>query len=315
MADPVAIGMDIGGTKLVAARVAADGTFEDRRRLATPAGDEAELIETIISLVDALTPEDGTRLPVGLGIAAIVDRAGVAVYGPNIGARELPIARILADELGVHVAVGNDANVAAYAEAKVGAGAGHDDVVMITLGTGVGGGIVVDGRLVVGASGYGGELGHIIVEEGGRPCPCGNTGCLEAYTSGTAFAAIAAERLRADGEGSSLHLADVLDGKAVTQAALAGDDLALGVLREAAGWLGVGLASVVNALDPAVVVIGGGAAIEPADILLPVAREAMARRLMGRAHREPPRVELAALGDDAGLVGAALLAAKVGTAS
>lgn len=183
-------------------------------------------------------------------------------------------------------------------------------MVMLTLGTGVGGGLVIGGRLVRGASGLGAELGHMVVCEGGPPCPCGNRGCLEALASGTAIgrsarAALDAGRL----DGSSLRDVPDLDGKAVTLAAQAGDAAAREILAEAGRWLGVGIASLINALDPEVVVVGGGA-MQAGELLLGPARRSAAERVVGLQHRPTPPIVPATLGDDAGLIGAALLAAE-----
>lgn len=305
MPTPASVGIDIGGTKLVAATLDGDGTPLERARVVTPAtGTDDELVRVLVDLVRQL----GEGLPVGVGIAGIVDRDGVLRYGPNVAVRDLPLQARLADELGVDVLVRNDASVALYGEWARGAGRGVGDLVMLTLGTGVGGGVMLGGALVEGAHGLGGELGHIIVHDGGRRCPCGNLGCLEAYASGTAVARQAAERLAEDqGDSVLAGRGTTLTGKDVTEAALGGDVLAREVLEEAGRVLGVGIASLANALDPGRVVIGGGAGINAAEIILPVAREAAQARLMGRAHRPPLEVVLARLGDDAGMIGAGLL--------
>ncbi len=231
-------------------------------------------------------------------------------YGPNIGVRDLALAGDLSALVDQPVLVKNDATVAAYGEYRVGAAAAADDIVMLTLGTGVGGGIVVRDEIVEGRWGFAGELGHIIVSEGGRMCPCGNRGCLEAYASGTAIGLTARERLVDREISSSLREVVGLDGKAVTSAAVAGDAFARDVLVDAGFWLGVGMASLANALDPEMIVVGGGAATQAAEFMLPAARTAMADRLLGRAFRTAPEVVHATLGDDAGMVGAALLAAR-----
>lgn len=304
MPEPVAIGVDVGGTKLVAATVAPDGTLLERRRQGTPAGDVGRLIDTVCDVVSEL----GDDLPVGIGIAGLVDARGVVRYGPNIGVRDLPLAQTLSQRLGRHVTVKNDATTAAYGEHRAGAAGAAQDVIMLTLGTGVGGGVIVGGRVVEGASGFAAELGHLIVHEGGRVCPCGNRGCLEAYASGTAIGLMARERLVDRDITSRLRDVGELDGKAVTTAALAGDAFAREVLQEAGTWLGVGMATLVNALDPQMIVIGGGAAIEAAEWVIPAARAAMVPRLLGSDVRTPPEVVHATLSDDAGMIGAAFLA-------
>lgn len=307
--EPVAIGLDVGGTKLIGAAIAADGTILDRRRVTTPRNDDDALVEAIADLARDV---GGADLPLGIGIAGIVTPAGRVVYATNLGVADLELGAPLAKRLGDPVVVKNDATVALYGEYRVGAAEDVEDVVMLTIGTGVGGAVIVDGLLVDGSHSFAGELGHILVHEGGRPCPCGNLGCLEAYASGTAIGKRAAQRL--DDEELASSLRDVapgeLVGKHVTTAANDGDAFAQSVLEEAGFWLGVGAASIVNALDPARMLVGGGASTTSAEWVLPAAREAMAERVMGGEHRPIPRLDLGVLADDAGMIGAALLAAE-----
>jgi glucokinase len=306
LSEPVAIGIDVGGTKLVAATVAADGRVLERLRRQTPANDEEELVSSLRGLVRQLGP----ALPVGVGIAGLVSADGVVHYGPNIAVRDLDLAGALAPATDAEVAVVNDASAAALGEQRVGAAQAHEDVVMLTLGTGVGGGLVLGGELRVGVNGFAGELGHIIVEEGGRSCPCGNRGCVEAYAAGTAIGLTARERLVDRSVESRLREVGDLTGKDVTRAALAGDAFAQQVLSDAGAWLGVAIASLTNVFDPELVLLGGGAAVETSRWVVPAAEQALARRIIGSGWRIPPPIELAALGDDAGMVGAALLAAE-----
>jgi glucokinase len=314
VSDPVAIGMDVGGTKLVAATVAADGTVLDRQRRETPARDGELLQRTLARCVVELGGGAG-RLPVGVGIAGLVTPAGEVRYGPNIGVRDLPLASRLAETAGCEVSVVNDATAATFGEQRVGAGRGRDDLLMFTLGTGVGGGVVIGGDVLIGHSGFAGELGHVIVAEGGRACPCGNRGCIEAYASGTSMGLIARERLVDLSVDTVLRDEVEMTGRTVTQAALAGDAFATSILVEAGRWLGVAAASLVNVLDPEVILVGGGAALRTSRWVLPAAEAALAEHLIGSPWRTPPAFELAALGDDAGMVGAALLAAKRATAA
>lgn len=307
MADPVAVGVDVGGTKLLALAVSEDGEIVRRARITTPRDDRDAFVQAI---ADAAR-EVASDVPVGVGVAGTVSREGELRFGTNLGINDLPLASRLHDQLDVPVTVRNDGTVALYGEAKVGAAAGEPNVLMLTLGTGVGGAILADGALVEGETGMGGEVGHIVIEDGGRPCPCGSNGCLEVYASGSAIGVLAQERLGAGGTPSSLEDIDVVDGKAVTLAARDGDELAVSVLRDVGRWLGVGLTSLVNVLDPSTVVVGGGAAPLAAPILLPEAESVMRERIIGSAHRDPPRVVVAALGDDAGAIGAALLAVDV----
>lgn len=303
MSQAVAVGVDVGGTKLVAAAVDASGHVLQRARRTSPVEDPDGLVAAIAELADEL----GSGLPVGIGIAGIVGAGGVLRYAPNLAVTDLELGAALRTRFGIEPVVLNDATAAVVGEARLGAAQGCRDVVLLTMGTGIGGGLLVGGVVVEGANGFGAELGHIIIVEGGRRCPCGNAGCLEAYASGTAIGAIAAERV-AGGAASSLASIDVIDGKAVSAAAQAGDELARDVLHEVGQWLGVGIASLVNALDPEAVVIGGGAASHTAGWVLPAASAALASRVMGAPPRTPPPVVLAQLGDDAGMVGAALTA-------
>jgi glucokinase len=302
---PAAIGIDIGGTRLRAATVAADGTIIDRAQQPTPADDAVGLVQAIGAVIGRLGPD----LPVGIGIAGLVTPDGVVRYGPNIGIRDLPLARELTGATSSALLVINDASAAALGEQRAGAAAGRQDAVLFTLGTGVGGGIVVGGRLVVGSQGYGGELGHVIIAEGGRRCPCGNRGCVEAYASGTAIGLSARELLVDPTVETVLRDRAELTGPVVTEAARAGDAVAAEVLRDVGRWLGVAISSMVNALDPEIVLIGGGASRGTAEWILPAARAAAQERLVGAAWRTLPPIELARLGDDAGTVGAALHAA------
>lgn len=308
----VAVGVDVGGTKLAAGLVAADGTILDRNRQTTPA-DADQIVTAIVS--SAQTFASHHRLGdvrVGVGAAGLIDRDGVVRFSPNIPWTAYPLRSRLAGRLAGPVTVDNDANVAAWAEYRLGAARGAgESMVMLTVGTGVGGGLVLHDRLIRGADGMAGELGHIVVLEGGPSCPCGAQGCLEAMASGTAIARMARDAAAAGRLPSTSSLASTpvqqLTGKAVTVAAHAGDADAVGILAAAGRWLGVGIASLVAAFDPEVVVVGGGA-MQAGELLLGPARTAVAERLLGRGYREPPPVLAAALGDDAGLVGAALLA-------
>ncbi len=226
---------------------------------------------------------------------------------PNLGLEAFPMRERVTGVLGRDVVVVNDAAAACLAEARLGGGREHPDVVLLTVGTGVGGGAMVAGQPLRGAHGMATEFGHIVVAEGGRRCPCGTHGCLEAYASGRAVGDIAAERL-ADGRTSALAREPVVDGAAVTRAARDGDPLAIEVVTEAGRWLGVGIASLVNALDPGVVLVGGGAGEAMATWMLPAARAAAEPRVLGHRGRTLPAITPAELGDEAGVVGAALLA-------
>lgn len=306
MAGIAALGVDIGGTKLLALAVGADGEVLERRRLTTPRADADALARAIGEVARELGP----GLPLGIGVAGITDRDGTLRYAPNLDVEDVALGRELSAELDVPVMVHNDVTVALYAEWRLGVARGVDDIVMVTLGTGVGGAVIAGGRLLTGAEGLAGELGHLPVVDGGRPCGCGSRGCLEAYASGSAVGLRARQRLADEDAATALRQLDrgAVDGKAVTLAARDGDAFALEVLCEAGYWLGVGLTGIINAFDPAIVVIGGGAATESAPIVIPEASRIVTERVIGAAHRTLPRLVPAELADDAGAIGAALLA-------
>lgn len=286
MARPMgdAVGIDIGGTNVRVADVAADGTVLDVRRAPTPFGDAETLVKLVAELVGDRTG------PVGVGIAGGVTADGTLRGAPNLGLDGAPIGGLLEDALGRGVTITNDANAATWAEYRLGAGRDVQHLLLLTLGTGVGGGAVIDGALLRGATGLAAEFGHVIVHEGGAPCACGNRGCLEAYASGTVMAM---------GERSA---------SVVAAEARNGDEDAIAHLASVGTWVGVGLAALVAVLDPARIVLGGGAGEAAFDQVAPAARAALAERLFARGRREPPPVVAAELGDRAGVAGAALLA-------
>lgn len=301
-----AVGVDLGGTNVRVGCLTPSGQIE--RKLSQPTSDSPEkVVDQIVGLIDEL----GLRgLPVGVGAAGLVDRAGQVRFAPNLDWRDVGLGEQLADRLGISVTVENDANIAAWGEYRAGAGRqAGESMVMLTVGTGVGGGLVVDDRLVRGSGGLGAEFGHMVVLEGGPLCTCGNRGCLEALASGTAIGRVATEA-RAHAslplESRLAHHAPIT-GVEVTRAAQAGDAFAEEVLAVCGFWLGVGIAGLVNALDPELVVIGGGVA-SAGELLLEPAREACAERVLGAGHREFAPIVEAELSGEAGLIGAGLLA-------
>lgn len=314
-ASGVAVGVDVGGTKLAAGLVAADGSVLDRTRFSTP--DTADgIVDRIVEAVTQFCQRHHlTDPPVGVGAAGLIDRDGTVRFSPNLPWRDFALRQALRDHLHGPLSVDNDANVAAWGEYRFGAGRdAHQSLVMLTIGTGVGGGLVLEDRLVRGAGGMAGELGHIAVLEGGPPCPCGASGCLEAMSSGTAIARMASKaraggRLRPHSRLAGAR-EEELTGKAVTVAAHAGDPDAIEILATAGRWLGVAIASLVAAFDPEVVVLGGGA-MQAGHLLAEPAVASAQSRLIGRGYRELPPVVPAALADDAGIVGAASLALTV----
>ncbi|GAB2985167.1 ROK family glucokinase [Nocardioides montaniterrae] len=290
-------GIDIGGTKIAGAVVSADGEILAADRIESPAVDPAALKRAVAELVGSLAAQHPIRA-VGVAAAGFVDRDRSTVrFAPNIAWRDEPLGSDLADLVGLPVVVENDANAAAWGEFRHGAGRDADDQLMITLGTGVGGGVVIDGRLLRGAYGAGAEVGHLCVVPDGHLCGCGNRGCLEMYASGTALVRNARA---ASGDPS-------LTGPEVMRRAQAGDPFAIEQYAEIGRWIGHGLASLVAVLDPALIVVGGGVG-EAGDLVLEPARAAFRAELTGRGHRPEAPIVHAELGNDAGVIGAADLA-------
>ncbi len=303
------IGVDVGGSHVRTAVVSADGGLQHRRRLATPRGDGEAVVAAVVEACSDYPPQ----LPLGIAVAGLITRDGEVLTSPNVGIAALALRRRVAEATGRDVVVANDATLAALGEQRRGVGHGVDDLVLITVGTGVGGGIVIGGRPHDGATGFAGELGHLVVEVGGRRCACGRAGCLEAYASGTAIAAEARRRLSATASTSRLREVAAPRTEDVLDAAEAGDRLARDVLEDAGRWLGYAAAGVANLLDPQLLVLGGGAGAAAHAWLLPPASEVLATHLLGVPDRDPPGFVVAGLGDDAGVIGAAILATEAFT--
>jgi glucokinase len=226
-----------------------------------------------------------------------VGRDGTVRFAPHVSWRDEPLQQRLSERLGLPVVVDNDANVTALAELRVGVARGVGDAVCVTLGTGIGGAVVMDGEVRRGAAGLAGEFGHVQVVPGGRPCPCGLNGCWEQYCSGTALRRAAREHGAPAGT----------EGPDVTQAAARGVEWATRAFVDVGTWLGVGVAGLCAALDPEVVLVGGGLS-SAGDLLLEPARAALIEKLPGREYRALPRLVQAACGPEAGMIGAAMLA-------
>lgn len=307
------IGIDVGGTKIAGGVVDERGRILAQSTLESPATDAEAIEDAIADLVEQL--RTGREIEaVGVGAAGYIDNARATVlFAPNLAWRDLDLKDELELRVGLPVVVENDANAAAWGEFRFGAGEDVDDLLLITVGTGVGGGIVIDGRLLRGAFGVAAEVGHLRMVPQGRLCGCGNRGCLEMYASGSALVRGAREEV---GEGSLLARTlleraggDVaaIDGPMITELARAGDEFCLEHLAALGRWLGEGVASLAAVLDPRVTVIGGGVSAA-GDLLLGPARAAFAQNLTGRGHRPLLEFRLAELGNKAGLIGAADLA-------
>jgi glucokinase len=308
------VGVDVGGTKVFAGVVSPTGEVTRVVRRSTP-GRLATVGATEDAVVAAVTEAAaGASLEaVGVSAAGFVDAAAERVaFAPHLPWRGEPVRARLEERCGVPVVLDNDANAAAWAEYTLGAARDAASAVVVTLGTGIGGGLVLDGRLHRGSGGMAGEFGHAQVVPDGRPCECGGRGCWEQYTSGNALLRHARTGLGTSA-GPLAALCDgdpaAMTGPMVTTAAAAGDDVARHAFEEVGSWLGVGVANLVAALDPEVVVIGGGL-VAAGDLLLAPARAALRRSLVGSAYRTVPELRPAALGPEAGMVGAALLAAR-----
>jgi len=306
-----AVGVDIGGTKVAGGVVAADGTLLDTARRATPGSSVAETEDAIVAVVEELAGRHDALVGVGVGAAGWFDRTGDTVlFSPHLAWRNSTLRKDLAARLQRPLWVGNDADAAAWAEYRYGAARGASLALMITLGTGIGGGIVIDGRLQRGAHGVAGEWGHMRVVPDGRLCACGNRGCWEQYASGTALGQTAREVALTSPAAAGRLLeraggrAELLTGEDVAQTAADGDPLALELVTEVGTWLGQGIADLAAVLDPEVVVIGGGVSVLGETVLGP-ARARLERALPGRGFRPGPRIVAAALGPTAGLIGAA----------
>jgi glucokinase len=307
------IGIDVGGTKVLGVALDDAGALLADYRSPTPAGGAA-LVEAAALVVEAIGGVTDTRpAGVGVGVAGLVSRSGVLVHGPNLGnTRNLELAGELRDRLpGLPVMVDNDATCAAAGEQAAGAARGAAEVVVITLGTGIGGGVVTGGRVLRGAHGFGGEIGHMIVDPGGPACPCGRHGCWERYASGSGLGRLARDAAHAGQAPTLVEMAggdpELVRGEHVTTAATSGDEGALAVMASFAWWLALGLSNLAEALDPEVFVLTGGM-IEAGEVLLEPTREAFRRLALVGTRRPPVRIVGAALGERAAAVGAAVLA-------
>jgi glucokinase len=305
-----AIGIDVGGTKVAGGVVDETGAVLLRARRDTPSTSPQATQDTIALLVQELAKSYDVET-VGIGAAGFVDeKRATVLFAPNLAWRNEPLRADVQRRVGLPVVVENDANAAAWGEARFGAGRGHDTVVAVTVGTGIGGGLVLGGRLYRGSFGVAAEIGHLRMVPDGLRCGCGNKGCWEQYASGTALVREARELAVAHSPLAErlLELAGgdpaAITGPIVTQAARDGDPAAVELFEDMGRWLGAGMADLATILDPSCFVIGGGVS-EAGSLLLDPARNSFHRNLSGRGHRTEPQLRLAELGNDAGMVGAA----------
>ncbi|HVV75878.1 MAG TPA: ROK family glucokinase [Mycobacteriales bacterium] len=312
----LAIGIDIGGTKVAAGVVDENGKLLATSRRPTPSNDPALLAALVAETVTELR-EGYDVAAVGVGAAGWVDASRTTVlFAPNLAWRNTPLHTDLSRLLDLPVDIENDANAAAWGEHRFGAGERDPDTVVLTIGTGIGAGLIIDGELRRGRFGIGGEPGHFRVVPGGRLCGCGNHGCFEQYCSGRALVRAARQiaRERPADAARLLELSggdpDGIDGPTVTVAAQEGDHAAVDCFEEIGRWLGQGMADLAAILDPGRFVIGGGVA-DAGELLLKPARETYAAVVSGHGYRPLADVVPARLGADAGLIGAADLAREL----
>lgn len=320
------MGIDVGGTKSLGVTMSpTDDPDNDvalevivEQRLVTPRGDGSndELIDTLAALARSLCGDldpsrDAEVVSVGMGVPGLVNRHGVLRAAPNLdGVADLRIAELVAERLGAPVWVDNDGTCAALAEWQIGAATGSHDVVLVTLGTGIGGGVVAGDQLQRGVNGYAGEFGHMVIDPDGPHCPCGRRGCWERYASGSGLAMLAREAAM----GGRLHVViglaggdlQAVRGEHVQAAARDGDAEALAVVDEFARFVAIGLSNLANALDPEMFVLGGGLAAGADVYLEPIER--WFRELLYQPHlRTLPEIVISQWGELSGAVGASLL--------
>jgi glucokinase len=309
------VGVDVGGTKIAAGLVDENGTLVARDRRESPATDPAEIVRTIGELVRSLVGDRDVEA-VGVCAAGFVDKQrAMVVFAPNLAWRDEPLKEKLQKELDLPVVVENDANAAAWGEFTFGAGEDVEDLLLLTIGTGVGGGVVIDGELVRGGFGFGGEVGHIQMVPGGVLCGCGNLGCLESYGSGNALVRMTREHAAESPQEAKALLeasggqAAKITGPMITTAAQAGDPFAIARFAELGDWIGQGVATLTAVLDPNVVVVGGGVS-EAGALLLDPIRTSYENHVTARGHRPMLEVRQAQLGNAGGVVGVADLARR-----
>jgi len=307
------IGVDLGATNLKAGAVTAGACVLARTSVQTQAHRGADfIVDNICRTIEAVREAAGVERQdvagVGIGSPGTLDiKAGMVHFVPNMPLWcNVPVVREVSSRTGYRAVLENDANAAAYGEFWVGAGRGVFSMVMLTLGTGIGGGIIANGRLVHGDTDCAGELGHMIIEAGGVKCACGNNGCLEAYASANSLARRFAEAVNAGGDSTlarAVRSGQPVDAKAVCEAALAGDPLANRIFNETALYLGVGIVNILHIINPARVVIAGGL-INAGDLLMRPIRQTVRNRALPDSYRRCDIV-FASLGEDAGFIGGA----------
>lgn len=302
------VAVDIGGTHLRAAVYEPENTQPISHQRVATRSEEPGVYKRLETLIDSVWPKDGGVDAIGIASPGPLDpHAGVILQTPNI--RELddfPLAPMLSKHFGVPAFLDNDANLAALGEWKFGAGRGHHHVLFLTISTGVGGGVITDDHLLQGYHGLATELGHTIVDPDGPPCSCGYAGHLESFSSGPAIVKYVLEKL-GEGTESELDANQDLTARLVADAALRGDALAMEAYRRAGKYLGIGVATFLHAFDPSIVIFGGGVS-QVGPLLFDAFHASLKERVFHPRYLENLKIEMAALGDDAGLLGALALA-------
>jgi glucokinase len=306
----LSVGVDVGGTKVLALALDESGRrIGKEARRPTPKGSDA-LLDAIVGVITEVRASAGEVSAVGVGVPGLVDRSGCLAVGPNLpGITELPFRDELQGRMGLPVSVDNDATCATWAEVKLGAARGASEAFMVTLGTGIGGGVVTSGRLQRGHNGFAGEPGHMVVDPDGIPCPCGRRGCWERYASGSGLGRLAREAAESGKGARLIELAgdaELVRGEHVAAAAREGDAEAIEVFRQFGWWAALGIANLVNLLDPEIVVVGGGL-VEAGEVVLGPIRSAARELELAAEYRPDVPIVPAVLGGDAGAIGAALI--------
>lgn len=307
-----AIGLDVGGTKIAGAVITEHGDIIDPLTVPTPTDSTSGVLHALLGLISQLRHRNPAVEALGVGAAGLVEwPRGYIRWAPNNSYRDLPLRELLAEETGLPVIVDNDANAATWAEARLGLGTTYDNIAFLTVGTGVGGGLLLDGQLYRGHSGLAAELGHLIVNPGGERCGCGNRGCLEAMASGTALERLGRAAVTAHPTSQLAQLAggnpNNVTGHHILDATRSADPVARSLFDEIGYWLGVGIASLANIFELELVVIGGGL-IETGDLLLRPATASLESFAFATTHRPVPSIRPGTFGSTAGVVGAAHLA-------
>jgi len=310
------IGIDVGGTKIAGGIVDSEGKIVSRVRRSAPAQDSDLMLAAIAAVIKELSAQQETT-GVGIALAGFMDKERNRMrLSPNVAWRDIEIRSAIESKVGKPVIIENDANAAAWGEFRFGGGAEADSMVMLTIGTGLGSGVIIDGQLLIGAHGIGAECGHFKVKPDGQLCGCGQRGCLEQYASGQAITRNARVFV-ASGTPAAQPLLDAcgqdpttLTGAMVTETAQKGDPASISILAEAGKWLGFGMSTIAAILDPEMFVVGGGGG-DAGELILAPARVEFELKLPAREHRPIAKITAATLGNDAGIIGAADLARKL----